>query len=120
ARPPMETYQRAMRSLRARRRRLRCRAGVLKSIPRGLCARCTVSFAKSFMREISARAQVRRIGLSRLVNLAGLYDRTVTATRHGEARHSMEWRADRPSAGRHRQVLNYRPSSFMVLSTTFN
>ncbi|ETD75149.1 hypothetical protein V527_26150 [Pseudomonas aeruginosa VRFPA06] len=49
ARPPTSTYQRVRRSLRARMRRLRCRAGVLKSIRSGAREEFIGELAMSFM-----------------------------------------------------------------------
>ncbi|MNG39744.1 hypothetical protein D3C84_1279890 [compost metagenome] len=51
ARPPIDTYQRAMRSLSARMRRLRSKAGVLKSSRWLLFEEAVMGLlAKSFMR----------------------------------------------------------------------
>src|SRR5690606_41091706 len=57
ARPPMETYQRARRSLRARMRRLRLRAGVSKSSPGAREEALMSCSAISFM-----RSEERRVG----------------------------------------------------------
>src|SRR5690606_18423261 len=77
ARPPMETYQRARRSLRARMRRLRLRAGVSKSSPGAREEALMSCSARAFMTYIR-----RRLGAARAhfrTAVCQKHDKPVTA-----------------------------------------